>query len=54
MGSFSIARQAIVFDDFYAALHRENRLKKYKREWKINLIQRNNVEWNDLFEKLKG
>ena len=43
-----------VFDDFYAALHRENRLKKYKREWKINLIQQNNVEWADLFETLKG
>jgi putative endonuclease len=35
-----------------AAIHREDRLKKWKREWKINLIQKANVEWNDLYEKL--
>ena len=38
------------FDDIRAAIHRESRLKKYKREWKINLIQQNNLEWTDLFE----
>jgi putative endonuclease len=32
-----------VFEDVHAAIHREKRLKKYKREWKINLIQQNNV-----------
>ena len=36
------------FEDVNEAIHREKRLKKYKREWKINLIQRNNVEWRDL------
>ncbi|MGH6871776.1 MAG: GIY-YIG nuclease family protein [Rhizomicrobium sp.] len=36
------------FGDIYAAIHRETRLKKYKREWKINLIQQSNVEWRDL------
>ena len=35
-----------------AAIRRETRLKKYKREWKINLIQQQNVEWKDLFETL--
>lgn len=40
------------FDDIRVAIHRESRLKKYKREWKINLIQQNNLEWNDLFETL--
>ena len=40
------------FDDINAAIHRETRLKKYKREWKINLIQKNNVEWLDLTETL--
>ncbi|MGA7675242.1 MAG: GIY-YIG nuclease family protein [Rhizomicrobium sp.] len=40
------------FDDINAAIHRETRLKKYKREWKINLIQQNNVEWRDLTETL--
>jgi putative endonuclease len=40
------------FDDINAAIHRETRLKKYKREWKINLIQQNNIEWRDLSETL--
>jgi putative endonuclease len=40
------------FDDINAAIHRETRLKKYKREWKMNLIQQNNVEWRDLTETL--
>ena len=31
------------------AIHREKRLKKYKREWKINLIERENPNWDDLF-----
>ena len=43
-----------VFDDVYAAIHRENRLKKYRREWKINLIQQRNVEWSDLYETLNS
>jgi putative endonuclease len=42
------------FDDIQAAIARETRLKKYKREWKMNLIQANNVEWRDLYETLGG
>jgi putative endonuclease len=37
-----------VFDDVNAAIARETRLKKYKREWKINLIERDNPNWQDL------
>jgi len=40
------------FDDIHAAIAHESRLKKYKREWKMNLIQRDNVEWRDLYETL--
>ena len=36
-------------DSITAAIHREKRLKKYKREWKINLIERDNRGWLDLF-----
>ena len=32
-----------------AAIHREKRLKKYKREWKINLVERDNTNWDDPF-----
>ena len=30
------------------AISREKNLKKWKRDWKINLIQKNNPYWKDL------
>lgn len=30
------------------AIQREKSLKKYKRDWKINLIERDNPGWLDL------
>jgi len=41
-----------VFDDINAAIHRETRLKKYKRKWKLNLIETGNPAWRDLAEAL--
>jgi len=40
------------FDDIEQAIRREKRLKKYKREWKMNLIQQSNVGWRDLTDTL--
>ena len=40
------------FGDITQAISREKRLKRYKREWKINLIQQSNVEWRDLTDTL--
>jgi len=37
-----------VFDDVHAAIYRETQLKKYKREWKVNLIESANPHWRDL------
>ena len=37
-----------IFEDIDAAIARETRLKKYKREWKINLIEDRNPNWRDL------
>ena len=34
------------------AIHRETRLKKYPRAWKINLILGRNPAWDDLAETL--
>ena len=31
-----------------AAILREKRIKKWKREWKINLIREKNADWRDL------
>ncbi len=40
------------FEDVNAAIHREKRLKKWKRQWKIDLIQKDNLEWDDLYERM--
>lgn len=37
-------------DDVMAAINREKRLKKWKRQWKIELIENSNPEWRDLSE----
>jgi len=34
------------------AITREKRMKKWKRAWKIKLIEESNPNWEDLFEKL--
>jgi putative endonuclease len=39
-------------DFMVAAIRREKQLKKYKRDWKINLVERENPEWRDLFPAL--
>jgi putative endonuclease len=36
-------------DDIYSALSREKSLKKWHRQWKINLIEKDNPNWNDLY-----
>ena len=38
-----------VHEDITAAITREKTIKKWRRDWKINLIQENNPEWNDLY-----
>ena len=35
-----------------AAIEREKQLKKWKRQWKITLIEEHNVYWRDLYEEL--
>jgi len=39
-----------VFTNYENAFEREKRLKKWSREWKINVINNFNPEWNDLYE----
>jgi putative endonuclease len=38
------------FENIAAAIHREDRLKKWKRRWKLELIEKTNPEWHDLYE----
>ena len=39
-------------NDVNAAILREKRLKKWKRQWKIELIEKLNPVWNDLLKNL--
>ena len=36
------------------AILREKQLKKWKRQWKLRLIERDNPEWRDLYDDLVG
>lgn len=39
-----------VFEHSYDAFKRERGLKKWRRAWKIELIEKDNPDWNDLAE----
>ena len=36
------------------ALGREKRIKKWKRDWKLRLIEEKNPEWRDLYDQIAG
>ncbi|MFC0241100.1 GIY-YIG nuclease family protein [Rhodopseudomonas telluris] len=38
-----------IYDDALAAIAREKQLKKWRRDWKVRLIEEQNPEWIDLF-----
>ena len=35
-----------------SAIHREKRLKEWKRQWKLELIEKFNPMWNDLYDSI--
>ena len=39
-------------ENIESAIQREKQIKKWKREWKLNLIEKENPEWKDLFGEL--
>jgi putative endonuclease len=41
-----------IYDDPISAITREKELKKWKRSWKVQLIEKDNPEWNDLYESI--
>jgi putative endonuclease len=34
----------------FSALEKEKQLKKWNRKWKLELIEKNNPEWKDLYD----
>jgi putative endonuclease len=41
-----------IHDDPENAIIREKRIKKWNRQWKINLIKKDNPQWTDLYNTL--
>jgi len=35
-----------------AAIHREKQIKRWRREWKFELVEKENPNWRDLYGKL--
>lgn len=41
-----------VCSDIREAIRREKRMKKWRRRWKMNLIEKTNPEWKDLYRNI--
>ena len=39
-------------EDMATAIQREKQLKKWNRDWKVQLIEKGNPQWGDLFDSL--
>ena len=40
--------------DVNAAIAREKAVKKWRRAWKLELIERGNPQWLDLYDRING
>ena len=41
-----------IYEDIYLAIEREKQIKKYKRYKKINLVEKENKQWKDLYDNI--
>ena len=41
-----------MLEDMASAIQREKELKKWNRDWKSQLIEKDNPEWRDLYDSL--
>jgi len=42
------------YDDPTAAITREKEMKKWRRAWKVELIERTNPDWRDLYLEISA
>ena len=40
------------YDDAYTAISREKELEKWRRAWKVALIEKENPDWKDLYGEI--
>ncbi len=43
-----------VTTDIHSAISYEKKLKNWKRNWKIDLVEKNNPTWKDLYPEICG
>lgn len=43
-----------IHSDIMEAGLREKRIKLWRRDWKVNLMQRMNPDWRDLYDEILG
>ncbi len=41
-----------LYEDMYEAIRREKTIKNWKRIWKIELIEKSNPDWIDLYSQI--
>jgi putative endonuclease len=41
-----------LWDDMRSAIEREKRIKKWRRKWKLDLIEKSNPLWQDLYHAI--
>ena len=41
-----------IFDDIREAIYREKKMKTWQKNWKMELIEKNNPKWRDLYDDL--
>ncbi|MFH1096389.1 MAG: GIY-YIG nuclease family protein [Candidatus Desantisbacteria bacterium] len=41
-----------IHESAISAITREKQIKKWKRDWKLKLIEKDNPQWNDLYETI--
>ena len=39
-------------EDYWEAANKEKRIKNWKRQWKIELIEKQNPHWQDLYQSI--
>jgi putative endonuclease len=42
------------YESIAAAIAREKQIKGWNRAWKLKLIEQDNPDWDDLYERLNG
>src|SRR4030065_590049 len=42
------------YDSAESAINREKQIKKWKRAWELEMIEKHNPQWNDLYESIWG